>query len=80
MQLRLHGTEATILQGEAESSRTAQPEEEEAWGGKGGKTHHSLLKGGCKENRARFFSAVPSVRTTGNGHKLEQRRVPLNTK
>lgn len=42
VQLRLHGTEATILQGDAESSRTAQPEEEEAWGGKGGKTHHSL--------------------------------------
>lgn len=41
---------------------------------------YNFLKGGCKENRARFFSAVPSVRTTGNGHKLEQRRVPLNTK
>jgi len=35
-------------------------------------------KGGCKEDRARFISVVPSGRTRGNGHTLKHERFPLN--
>jgi len=36
------------------------------------------LKGGCKEDKARILSVVPSDRTRGTGHKLKYRRFPLN--
>jgi len=32
------------------------------------------LKGGSKEDEARLFLVVPSVRTRGSGHKLEHGR------
>ena len=35
-------------------------------------------KGGCKEDRTRLLSMVPSARTRGHGHKLAHRRLPLN--
>jgi len=38
------------------------------------------LKGGCKEEGAKFLSLVPSDRTRGDGHKLKHRRFPLNTR
>jgi len=32
---------------------------------------HKYLKCGCQEDEAKFFSVVPSDRTTGNGHKSQ---------
>jgi len=38
------------------------------------------LKGGCQEDGTRHFSAMPSERTRGNGHKLKQRKFQMNTR
>ena len=40
---------------------------------------HKYLKGGCKEDRDRLLSVVPSDRPRGKGHKLKHRRFLLNT-
>lgn len=39
---------------------------------------HKYLKGGCKEEGARFFSVVPSDRSRDNAQKMKYRRFCLN--
>jgi len=39
---------------------------------------YKCLKGGCKGDRARLSSVVPSDRTRGNGHKVKHGRFLLN--
>jgi len=41
---------------------------------------YKYLKGGCQEDGARLFSAVPSNRTRGTRHKLKHRKVHMNTR
>jgi len=37
------------------------------------------MKGGCNEDGEQLLSAVPNVKTRGNGHKLEHERFCLTS-
>jgi len=55
----------SLFSGKAESARTVQPGEEKA---QGVLTEvYKYLKGGCREDRAKLFLAVPRDRTRGSG-------------
>ena len=64
--------------GKAKRTGPVQPGYEEAQGDLISAYKH--LKRGCKEDRARLCTEVPSARKKGNRHQLEHRRFPLNTR
>lgn len=70
----VEGTEASLLWGKAERSGTIQPGGE---GSEGLINVYKYMAGGCKEHRAKLFSAMSCARARGNGNKLEWRRLPL---
>lgn len=73
------GCGAPLLWGNAWRAVTVQPEEENPQNPSEG-SHQCVfthLKGGYKEDTAGLFPLVPSVRTRGHGHKLNNRKLPL---
>jgi len=70
------GTGVSLLRGKAERAGLVQPGEERAQGDLS--NVYKYLQGGCKEDRARLFSVVPSDRTRGRGHTRKHWRSPLN--
>lgn len=42
--------------------------------------HVDTPKGGCKEDRARLFTVVPTDKRGGYGHKLEKYEIPSEHK
>lgn len=64
---------APLLCEKAGGDRTSQPGEEKDQRGNIFSVY-KYLKGGCKADRARLSSVVPSGRTRGNEHKLKEMR------
>lgn len=68
------GTGALFICREAGKAGTVQPGE-----GSGG-SYHVHLVGGNEEEGSGLSSAVPSGRTRGKGHKLQNMKLKLNTR
>ena len=74
----IKGLKHLFIPGRSKRTGTVQPGKEKAQGDPVSACKH--LEQGCKDDRSRLFSVVPSGRTRGRGHEMKCRRLCLMTR